>query len=34
MDEMTKLQEAFKNEPGLEVNLEILGQEDSNGVKD
>ena len=33
MDEMSKLQEAFKDEPGLEVSLEILSpEEDSNDI--
>ena len=32
MDEMTKLQEELKEESGKEVRLEILGQEDSDGV--
>jgi len=32
MEEMTKLQEAMREEPGVEVKLEILGQEDSDGI--
>ena len=34
MDEMTKLQGAFKDEPGMEVRLEILGSDDSNNEKE
>ena len=31
--EMKKLQEIMRKEPGVEVRLEILGQEDSNEKK-
>ncbi len=31
---MKEIQEIFEDEPGKEVKLEILGQEDSNGFED